>query len=1043
MRRPGLAFRGLCFGAEPRKTLALGREECYTSLVPSYPGLALLLQQFSALRIPTVASIHQFLSGLSGLTRRSGVEHELASAIPACRQIIGVSTPRERQASSLLVPGPRKHIASSSDLRWHGHPWHSVLDDCAPREKRSLTARFKLVSSMATTQSNPASTSPTTPVSATTGLRRSCIFCRARKIRCSGGHICSACRERNINCVYGPEARKGRPRRKPSGLDRSQRLSPSTSNPGDAESGVTTPTRRHQSPLDTERTLGMDLEQMFTEYFIEQSGSRSNLFQNSIAAFHRQMGHSSPSHPSPEPRPRLHYEGLLSFLAHDMVEMLLGFSSLGCERPPAANRSFYITSLAADTTHEMFDSPRTMKNPLPVLGKYRVLQMVDLWFSMHPLSPVVSKTLLISEIKDETVDPALLAIILADACQVHHGPQTRSRERDGPGADQEDPDTLIRFAASHLRRRAALCSESDPLSTAQALLLLGWRELCLGNARRGTCYVGYTCRIVSRLHKMWGDESSMEVDSIKLNGIDIGSVKREILQNIYWLCLSTTTWSFMQINQPFSLLLPEEIPDFPSMDESLSPSLRLDRASDNISTLQGQTRTMQWLWPLSHITSTVAHIYTLFLNVSGNDEAPRTEIAPWQTQHIHELHHLPQACFDPSVLSRHIRRILLQAIQAVEREVTHPPSQSFLLTAYHTIVIHMLFARHQRCRESLRVRPVTVHAFLQSAAALLAIAQRSPHVDSSPVASPRMMSDRGADVTRTLALGLDTCSRTLAHIHGHSHQWMDGGDEVDAAAILAQLADFAHQMHQICKGNSLLSSGPVIRPVKKRFKQLKQAFSTSPSPTDGRSLPTSVVAESASPLSVSIADDAPPLVAGRSSGISLTHSAASPSPALSDCPAEVMDSYFFLGDPDMGSLLGLTGFIKPGPGPRVDLSPSRSSPTAHPTQSHTSTFPSMDFHGRDILLFSNSSSTSGQVSAGVQSVADPYGVSFPQRAHQTPVQTRHISSDSLESAPSESDIASLYAAEKNTVPHPWTLPSSWLEPFGTGLRNETDGIFRS
>ncbi|KAH8435080.1 Zn(II)2Cys6 transcription factor [Aspergillus melleus] len=889
---------------------------------------------------------------------------------------------------------------------------------------------------------DPASTSPTTSTSAATGLRRSCIFCRARKIRCSGGHICSACRERNINCVYGPEARKGRPRRKPSSLDRSQRLSPPTSNPGDADSGVNTPTRRHLSPLDADRTLGQDLEQMFTEYFIQQSGSRSNLFQNSIAAFHRQMGRSSPSHSSPESRAWLHYEGLLSFLAHDMVEMLLGLSSLGCERPRAANRSFYITSLAADTTCEMFDSPLTMKNPLSVLGKYRVLQMVDLWFSMHPLSPVVSKTLLISEIKDETVDPALLAIILADACQVHHGPQARTRERQGPGADQEDPATLIRFAANHLRPRAALCGDSDPLSTAQALLLMGWRELCLGNARRGTCYVGYTCRIVSRLHKMWADESSMEVDSIKLNGIDIGLVKREILQNIYWLCLSTTTWSFMQINQPFSLLLPEEIPDFPSMDESLSPSLRLDRASDNISTLQGQTRTMQWLWPLSHITSTVAHIYTLFLNVSGNDETPRTEIAPWQTQHIHELHHLPQACFDPSVLSRHIRRILLQAIQAVEREVTHLPSQSFLLTAYHTIVIHMLFARHRRCHESPHVNPVTVHAFIQSATALLAIAQRSPLVDSSPVASPRMMSDRGADVMRTLALGLDTCSRALAHIHGHSHQWMGAGDETDAAAITAQLADYAHQMHQLCKGDSLLSSGPVIRPVKRRFKQLKHVFSTSPSPTNGRSLPTSVIADSASPLSVSIADDAPPLVAGRSSGISLTQSIASPSPALSDCPAEVIDSYFFLGDPDMGSLLGLTGFIKPGPGPRVGIPPSRSSPAAHPTQSHTSMFPSMDFHGRDNLPFSSPASASGQIGAGVHSVADPYGVPFPQEPSQTPIQTRHIPSDSLDSVPSENEIASLRTTEKETVSDPWALPSSWLEPFGTGLGNGTDGIFR-
>lgn len=98
-----------------------------------------------------------------------------------------------------------------------------------------------------------------------------------------------------------------------------------------------------------------------------------------------------------------------------MVEILLGFSSLGCERPHAVNRSFYITCLAADSTQEMFDHSRTMKNPFSVLGMYRVLQLVDVWFSTHPLYSVVSKTMMTREVKDETVDPALLAITVADA----------------------------------------------------------------------------------------------------------------------------------------------------------------------------------------------------------------------------------------------------------------------------------------------------------------------------------------------------------------------------------------------------------------------------------------------------------------------------------------------------------------------------------------------------------------------------------------------------------------------------------------------------
>lgn len=308
---------------------------------------------------------------------------------------------------------------------------------------------------------------------------------------------------------------------------------------------------------------------MFREYFINRSGSRSNLFQNSIAAFHRQM-ESSPAQARSEQPPQLTYDGLLSFLAHDMVEMLLQFGQLGSEQPPGPSRNFYISSLATDATPTMFSAPQPGVKPLQSLGKYMVIQIVDLWFSMHPLSTLLSKTLLISAIKDETVDPALLAIVLADACQVHNG-------SGGQGfLGQEDPEALAQLAATLLRQRTLPLADADRMPTAQALILLGWREMCRGKVRRGTCFIGYTCRIISQIHKAWTDESLMDVDGVKLNGIAINKVEKEILRNIYWLCLSTTTWSFMQIQQPFSLLLPHEMPEFPYTDETSSFLIQLD-----------------------------------------------------------------------------------------------------------------------------------------------------------------------------------------------------------------------------------------------------------------------------------------------------------------------------------------------------------------------------------------------------------------------------------------------------------------------------------
>ena len=48
--------------------------------------------------------------------------------------------------------------------------------------------------------------------STSSGIRKTCYFCRSRKIRCSGGQVCTACRARNLGCVYGREASKGRPK---------------------------------------------------------------------------------------------------------------------------------------------------------------------------------------------------------------------------------------------------------------------------------------------------------------------------------------------------------------------------------------------------------------------------------------------------------------------------------------------------------------------------------------------------------------------------------------------------------------------------------------------------------------------------------------------------------------------------------------------------------------------------------------------------------------------------------------------------------------
>ncbi|KAK1148583.1 hypothetical protein N8T08_009590 [Aspergillus melleus] len=617
------------------------------------------------------------------------------------------------------------------------------------------------------------------------------------------GHICAACRERNIDCVYSPEARKGRPRRK---IRQDSSASPAADQTTPSP-GITTGAASSQT------TLGEDLEQRFNAYFISNPGSRSNLFQNSIASFYRRSG------PAPVGPPRrLSYDGLLSLMSHEMVEMLLlRLGHLGCERPESVtNRNAFITGLAADTSASMFE-PSQHENPLPALGSQRILQLVDLWYSMHPLSALVSKTLLINRIKDGTVDEALLGFILADASDFY-----RSRV---PSHDAIDPEILFQWATTQLQCRPALPS----LSTSQSLILMAWRDLCFGRARRTTCLVGYACRNLSRLYEQW--QRHERKDSRKLNGVAISDVELEILQNIYWFCLSTTTWAFMQIDQPFSLFVPDETPAFPCVHETSSALLHLDRASDHISTLPAQTAALRALWPLSQISSTVGHIYTLYLNAPK--DAAESTATPWQTRHIHQLHRLLQLRVDFSGLAREIRGILVQAIRAVETEVHTGTSRSQLLVAYHTIVIHMLFPPGAApsdgyADENENDSGSGTDVFWHSVQAILGVQGIERENNSSIFAS----TTDSVSIAPFLSLALDTCTRALTHLYHHHHAPANAANQSSNQTQL--LLDYITNLHSAClrelASSPSASSYPILRAAKKRLKGISLALQSLGSP---------------------------------------------------------------------------------------------------------------------------------------------------------------------------------------------------------------------
>lgn len=559
--------------------------------------------------------------------------------------------------------------------------------------------------------------------------------------------------------------------------------------------------------------MGDDLNAMFHELFISKVGMRASTFQGAIIAGQERLQQTGErqqpqpqQHINGQPTPqKISYEGLMSFMTREIIEMIsLRFGDLGCEVQDNIPRRFCVTSLACDNAQGMFDNIPLRKNPLKSYSMHRILQLIDLWFSVHPLSSLISKTLLLSSLKNNTYDEALLAAILSDACLVHENGQNYDTEGQ----------LLFDFAIHQIQNRHV--SNRD-IASSQALILMSWRELCLGHAKRGSCLTAYACRIVSELHRNLNQGVSS--NGTKLNGIDVRYVDGELIRNIYWVCWSTTVWTLMQTNQPYNLMVPEQTPSqFPHMDDSLSMTISLDLASDNVSTLRAQSQTLQELWPLSQVTSTAARIYALCPNP---DIKETLESVEWQSRHIHQLRRLLSFQLELPTLCGKIRQILQDNIRHVERQVAPGFPQAVVLISYHTLIVHMLFPQRQSSDNVIIMTPERISEFCQSTTALVNISHSlmSPK-NTSLLPSPGLKTSTVAD---TIAIGLDACSRALSYIHGRANC---GREEYQAIAGRTQeLSYLSQQLHDISRGE-LSRTSSAMRSIKKRLKLAKMVFAS-------------------------------------------------------------------------------------------------------------------------------------------------------------------------------------------------------------------------
>ncbi|KAF9880944.1 hypothetical protein CkaCkLH20_01986 [Colletotrichum karsti] len=731
----------------------------------------------------------------------------------------------------------------------------------------------------------------------------SCAFCRARKIKCSNGTICDACRKQNVDCVYDWDSRPSKSRTNSQDVSR-------RNSTADGNIAIPIMQRQRSSTGGSSRSTPFPEEYAFTDGHApvammdlkDVATELNEIFQKTLGEVSKPRSRSSVQDrvEGTSSRPGHHglmHTSILHLVTHDLVGLVADrFGSLGSTYMEQRSDSFFSSGLASENTTTMFDTVPAETSPLTEYGTRQIGQLVDVWYSIHPLSFLVSKTLLLRELRDGTHDEILLAVILADASSYLGDDASVARAR-----------VLMAWAASQLCHRPSPNATSQPgmpgdgislpgISTAQILMLLGWNALSQREIRRATCYISLCSRISTEI-KDFVETSDAPLATSRINGIDVCEVEKEIAAYLYWTTYSLTLWTSLQTGVCFSQSLPASPTSiFLPTDETTSALMRLDEVSDNFSTLQKQKRMIKDMWPLAHIASITAYIVALHPFDSDSKES---STSLWETSTLS----LQGGCPADSGGARHeLYQVLMESIHVLNHNFAPVPSRSLVLAVYHAMAIHLTFpppiADASPFPELMIMTDETLERFMASAQNLIAIMlqvgeQNTPTQHQNPV----------PDV---FCFSLDTCARGLSFIYslkqaGQSVSHHEGQLE----ALASRLVDIA--------ASDFTPAGSQIRIIKKHLKAVMRAFggTTSISGSGNRLL-------SLSPM--------PPRP--RSSASSTTHSISRRNSFLSHSPP----AEYLSGAPTAVNS-ARSSFISPMPTPMLPSLSSSSDDT------HTMPFP--------------------------------------------------------------------------------------------------------
>ncbi|KAJ5972068.1 uncharacterized protein N7479_001986 [Penicillium vulpinum] len=669
-------------------------------------------------------------------------------------------------------------------------------------------------------------------------LRKSCGFCRSRKIKCSNEKICEACRKQQVECIYDVQP--------VSRALQNDQIPPS--HPADhqpvllthPDANSTGSTSSIRSPgHNTPSTIASELESIFVDNFSSRNDQDNEATDN---PWHRKISTFYQRVPQPEGNKTTSSQSsrqpdVFSIIVKELVALVVSkFGHLGCNLVYNHEGHFLMKAFRADHTTTMFDESRPASNPLAEFETRKIMQLIDIWFSTHQLSFILSKTLVMYELRRETLDETLLATIMGDALILT--------------GDEEQGQRCLRWAADRLwkhpysknnasaeteespRARASSVSPPD-ICIAQTLMLLGWHALCRSQIRRALCHIGLACRITKRLRECKWSTATTSSGS-RINGVEVREVEREIVAYLWWITFIIFQWLFIQMDEKLPYLPRTSLSSvFLPVDPASSALICLDEASDHISTLHRQKVAMVDIWPVAHVCSIVAYVYDLYPEdaETGADE-PSAAIL-WQEAALSALGRI-QENLKPQgldVVCHEVHQVLIDNVSIMGSKLKHDPSRTFVLTVYHSMAIHVLFPHTRktgRTAETPNLTREVIEAFCFSAKELIKIITcvLEP-LDAEPWS--HVASQLHPYSPDTFTLALDTCCRAMETVCAGRTSKSQSISPDMWQSYEPQLRSIATNLYELGQVQNF-STGPSCRATRKQVEAVARQFGVGPHP---------------------------------------------------------------------------------------------------------------------------------------------------------------------------------------------------------------------